>query len=518
LSNDHDETRPADWIKLVIAVGIFCLVFSTLQILQYRALHVPHGDSGMYEEHLWNLLHGKGFRSQLDGGRLFLGEHLQVIHLLLLPIYVLWPTLPTLNVCETLGLGTAAFAVFRCARTLRLPSRAAWTLSAAYLLYFPMQMLDMEASWKTFRPESLAVPFLLWALYALEAKRRFLMLGLLSVPLLAQEEYAVVFAAVGAYVMFRRLKLGAAMIAGAIIYLLFVLEFMIPYFRHGEPPHYTPYFAQLGASPRAIVSHAVTHPGDVIGRLVELRDLHFIALMLLPLAFVPLASPGRFLVAGAVFGYLMLGDPDFLTQPWFHFHGPLVPLLVWATIGGVARLRRRVCPVHAARFVCAACLVTGVWLGRSPLSWSFYDPRAGVPMRPSESGPVFEPLGDYWRDVYLQTPRSRAFGAVYAAVPSDARVAATDYIRTRFTHHGAAHDYPLRPHVSINDIDVIVLDKTEGWWGRGPTNPDRALIDCLADPSATPGTQVDVRGVAFTIMHHDRFFLVVRRLTNAGVD
>jgi uncharacterized membrane protein len=67
----------------------------------------------MYEEHIWNLLHGKGFRSFLDQGRLFLGEHVQVIHLAVIPLYLLWPSHVLLELCQSACLALGAIPVFR---------------------------------------------------------------------------------------------------------------------------------------------------------------------------------------------------------------------------------------------------------------------------------------------------------------------------------------------------------------------------------------------------------------------
>ena len=81
----------------------------------YRSLQLPHGDSAMYEEHLWNLLHGKGFRSYLDQG-IFLGEHVQVIHLLLIPLYLLWPSQMLLELCDSALLAASCVPVYWIAR------------------------------------------------------------------------------------------------------------------------------------------------------------------------------------------------------------------------------------------------------------------------------------------------------------------------------------------------------------------------------------------------------------------
>ena len=79
------------WLILVLLIAVSIVVFTAMNWRLWFNLRIPHGDSAMYEEHLWNLTHGKGFRSYLDQG-LFLGEHIQVIHLLLLPLHVVWPS------------------------------------------------------------------------------------------------------------------------------------------------------------------------------------------------------------------------------------------------------------------------------------------------------------------------------------------------------------------------------------------------------------------------------------------
>ena len=81
--------------KLALAGVTFAFCAAGLAILQYYALLVPHGDAGMYEEHLWNLWSGKGFRSQLDDDRLFLGETEVILLMIYMP-----PCLPTLNICQ----------------------------------------------------------------------------------------------------------------------------------------------------------------------------------------------------------------------------------------------------------------------------------------------------------------------------------------------------------------------------------------------------------------------------------
>jgi uncharacterized membrane protein len=518
---------PRESPSMRIAVGMLAIVtigyaigFSVLSILQYNALHVPHGDTAMYEEHLWNALHGKGFRSQLDGGRLFFGEHFQSIHLLLTPIYLLYPSLKTLNVCQSVALASGAIAIFLLVRQLGLSVTVAWLLGFAYLIYFPLQHLNLEASWKTFRPTSFSVPLVLFATLALEKDRLWTMLILLAFAILGGEEYAIVAASLGIYVACRRprgpwgrkeILFGLGMTMGAVAFLLFALVIFIPYFRGGVP-HYTPYFEGLGDSPVEIFRSLMQDPAEIGRRLSSREDLQFLLLMLVPLALLPLASPGRFCVALPIFGYLMLADREGLVQPWFHFHGPLIPLLFWSMAGGIKNLSRWLPAELLARLAVSIGLVSCFWYGRAALSWKFYDPVDSVPWKMTADGPLFEPRGSYWKSVYWPQERAKAFPLVDSLLDPSVRIAVTDYLRPRYTHFQAAHDYPIRPHVPIEEIDAILLDKTEGWWGRDENNPDKELMACFRSPRCQPGTRLTVRGKPFIVAYHDPYFLLVRRL------
>ena len=121
-STSHDNVGAARVSRytvsklLLVAVSAYVVVFTTMNWQLFRGLLVPHGDSVMYEEHLWNVLHGKGFRSYLDPG-LFLGEHIQVIHLGLLPLYAIWSSHLLLELFVSLALAAGAIPVFWMARS-----------------------------------------------------------------------------------------------------------------------------------------------------------------------------------------------------------------------------------------------------------------------------------------------------------------------------------------------------------------------------------------------------------------
>ncbi|MBI5757573.1 MAG: DUF2079 domain-containing protein, partial [Planctomycetales bacterium] len=369
LSTQHSALAPPLPHAVWIAMAAYFVTFAAMNVGLWNSLLVPHGDSAMYEEHLWNLLHGKGFRSYLDNDRLFLGEHVQVIHLLLIPLYALWPSHVLLELCQSLALALGAIPVFRLAERHTGSRRAGLLLACAYLLYFPMQFLDIAIDLKTFRPNSFEIPFLLFALDALERGRTRSLLAWLFLTLLCQEDAAPVIAPLGVWIALRSGKcrlpiadcrlqtpvaadpanqkseignrksslwLGSALALFGVAYTVLVIKVVLPYFRGGDDVHFAQYFSDLGGSTGEIVRNAFTRPGLFFGKFLNIESTVFALALLMPVGFVSLLSPGRLAVGGPLFAVLCLNQISKI--PVHHFHAPLVPIVFWSAAAGLGNV------------------------------------------------------------------------------------------------------------------------------------------------------------------------------------
>lgn len=459
--------RPWQSTTVWLAMLTYVVVFTAMNWQLYFSLLLPHGDSAMYEEHLWNLLHGKGFRSYLDQG-LFLGEHIQVIHVGLIPVYVIWPSHLTLELCESLALALGALPVYWMTRRHTDSAWAGVGLAVAYLCYFPMQYLDIAIDLKTFRSMSLGMPILLFALDQLERQRYRTMWLLLAVTLSAKEDFAIVFGPLGVWLALRQNKstaveaddrllfrswTGWLLAAGSVAYVVLVMKVVLPWFRSGEEIHYVSYFSEFGDSAGEVIVNMLLNPGTLLSRLVGTHSAWYLLALLGPLGFVPLASPGRLAVGVPLFALLCLNQ---LTRdqptPWHHFHAPLVPIVFWAAAVGCGRLREfrfEGRTFHAARWACCCSIAAGVIFGISPMSRRFWD-----------AGSSF-----HWASIYVPGDRANAFLEIESQIPVDARVASTDFIHPRFTHHERSYDYSKYPRAVNNnkpgcppDADFLVID------------------------------------------------------------
>lgn len=492
---DKKEPRhwPA-WFLLVLGCGAFVATFTAMNWGLYNNLLLPHGDSAMYEEHIWNLTHGKGFRSYLDQG-LFLGEHIQVVHLMLTPFHMLWPSQLMMELCESLALGLCAVPIFLIARRHSSSPMAAALLGLAWLFYFPMHYLDIEIDFKTFRPICFGVPAMLFAIDQWERKRFKTATLLFLVTLSAKEDYALVLAPLLLYLGFaadesKERRIGLAGCGLTVVYLLVVVQHVIPAFRDGAPAHYARYFGELGSSPAEIVKTAITDPIQITDRLLRARSVLYSVLLLLPLGFLPLLSFKRLLVAVPVLGMLYLielGDGEPLI-PFHHFHATVLPILWWAAGCALKRFRTEQTPARvsvAAGFACFSALTTGLFYSMSPLGLGFHDPGSRK----------------HWRGLYVVNERAEQVQKVLTEIPQDARVASTDFVHTRLTHRERSYDYSGYRTVVPDDADYIVIDAKHPWPGYSMAATVEEVREMKNEPDNWALIPIDTNG----------YFIVLKR-------
>ncbi|MCA9053591.1 MAG: DUF2079 domain-containing protein, partial [Planctomycetaceae bacterium] len=507
---DPAQARRRGWSAVVIAVVLYTIVFTAMNWGLWFNLQIPHGDSAMYEEHLWNVEHGKGFRSYLDQG-LFWGEHIQCVHLLLIPLHLLWPSQLLMELCESLALALTALPLYGIALRHSGSPRAAAYLAIAALLYFPLQTLDITIDFKTFRPIAFGVPLLLATIDQLERRRWKTMLLCLLLTLSTKEDFAIPITLLGLWLAVtggersaddaksgrrRDRVIGVVMCLLTGLYLFLAVKVLIPSFRDGGTVHFARYFAKFGETPSEILKNMLTHPADLFGEVFDPPTFLYAVYLLVPLGFLPLLSPGRLLVGLPLFGLLCLNeiaqDPP---GPFHHFHAPLLPILFWAAAAGLGRLcRPRTSSVKAgttdqhaapvcsgthwntavcgARFALGCAVLTGVWYSLSPLGVRFWDPGRIVAGRPT-----------YWQALYLPDARARAWGQVAPLIPADARVAATDFVHARLTHCERSYDYSR------------YVRRVAGYEDRVPDDTEYIVID-LQHPYSRSVLGDDVRSAA----------------------
>src|SRR5580704_3291831 len=278
-----------------------------------------------------------------------------------------------LELCDSALLAATCIPVYWLARRHTGQSRPAVWLSAACLLYFPLQYLDISIDLKTFRPNGLAIPILLFALDQFERRRfkTFCLLG--AVALRAQEDYAIVLAPLGVWIALTAMQrnpvevpsgtdgttlaagsdpgrgasmranwpqflLGVGLALFSVLYLVLATRVVMAHFRHGQEIHYASYFKKFGKTLPEIAQTMVTHPARWWEAFVNAHSAEYALMLLAPLGFLPLFSPGRLAVALPLFLTLCLNEV--IDSPMHHVHAAAVPILLWAAAAGLGTVSR----------------------------------------------------------------------------------------------------------------------------------------------------------------------------------
>jgi uncharacterized membrane protein len=256
--------RTADWIFVGMACA-YALIFGALSILRHESFHSGGFDLGIFDQNIWNSLHGRLFQVSIPVKvTLSLGQHFSPLLLAIVPLYALWADPRTLLALQTVALATAALPLYWFARK-QLGSELALALTAAFFLSPALQSVNL---WD-FHEIALATPLLAFALYFLLNQRRGPFLICLILALLTKEEVGLIMAAFGIYIFFvqqqRRLGLGLAIFGGAWVGIM--LLYVIPLFRdpfYGLDYQYVDRYQYLGGSVTEIISTVLTQPDLVL--------------------------------------------------------------------------------------------------------------------------------------------------------------------------------------------------------------------------------------------------------------
>lgn len=469
-------------VAVALAAGVYWVAFSVMGSLQYYSLNVIYTDTGDFEQMLYNTIHGR-FLMSTAFPHMFFGEHVEFIHLLLLPLWLVHPSLVTLMILKSAALASGAFPVYLVARR-RLGSKAAAACFAvAYLLYPAMQYTDLELVQNTFRPEVLAIPALLWAVYFLEAGN---MLGLVIAAFLAlasKEEMALPVAMIGVLLVLRRKwAWGAGFFAVGAAWFLVSLVWVIPYFR-GGPSHMPNYYRDFGENPTfaGIALQVVSHPLHALGVIFRPMKIDYLLLLFVPLGLKPLLSWRMMLVLfpSLLTALLASREPSFTI--YYHYQAVLVPFLAmgavygteaWTRVAAASGLilqeaaeeaRRPLIVIGVAIMVLLSSLFGNVLYAKSPLSLLFYNRH----------------MQTYWRYLYLPTDHTRLFWReVRPLVPEEASVSATEFTASTFARRKDIFVFPL----GVGQADFVVIDMKDRWLEKTLAEKGTTLEKVLSEP------------------------------------
>ncbi len=281
----------------------------------------------------------------------------------------------------------------------------------------------------------------------------------------------------------RQHRLGAGLLIGSVA--AFTLVIVPMYGGVFQAGSVTESYGYLGTSIGDILRTILLSPATWLVEAAKFPKLHFLFLMLAPLALLPLLAPSALLVAVPGFALAMLSQWSPRYQLWTQYVNPVIPPLFVAAILGYKRLvnaslGRRLGYGGAGRdrlmagWLLGVAVYFNVLLSPSPISTTFWLGSAGIPaqtrwpagalapVRSNEWLPYAEwvrwPL--HWT-AYVVGERERHIReALRRYVPASPAVSVSTQNNLNSSHLAHRIQYSMFP----GSGDYIVLDTNRPLW------------------------------------------------------
>lgn len=429
-------------------------------------------DLAIYDQTLWNTIHGRWFRSTFEPGwEVLLADHVEPILLPLSLLYLLWPDQKMLLLIQTLGLALGAVPVYRLAcdalqaagsgrPTADQKPAPSWPIQLSALAFAAAYLLQPalhSANAFEFHPSALATPLLLYALYAMRRRKTALFLLFILLAMSTKEVMPLTTFGVGLYAFFihRQRAAGAATAALSALWFALTVFVVIPHFNpQGQSHYFSRYYDWLGNSGQEIVVRVLTHPGLVWQRLVSQTGPAYLARLLGPVAYLSLLGLPMLLLAlpALVLNALSAAPPQHSTVSFFQYAVAIVPFVVVGALDGTAFLAHR----------------AGGLLKRSlPARWQPLNPPTAVAAFLAGLALVAALIAQrqhgflpFSRDFYLAPPSARqaALKAIIRQLPPEGSVSSDVYPDPRLSHRESLYLYPEQQDADYILVDVFYRD------------------------------------------------------------
>lgn len=440
------------WGVAIIACLAYIAWSVWYQQLMYRQLLMGYSDIGYYYLRLKNtLVHGDFL--QIESYRPPFWDHFCPGLAILLPLFMLWPTLDFLMVVQPVVLAGTGLLLLWIARREAPQARSTFAVPILFLLYPAVTHLPFNYSYG-FHPVTLALPLLILSTYWIDrGKHRWAILPAI-VTMLIQEHMAVYYAGIGMTLVLRKdWKPGLIWGGAGTAYFLLIMMWFMPWHTGGQNVH-VGLWGNLGGSIPEIALNLVLQPELILGAVFNRQSMHLLALLLLPLAGGCLAAPRFLLMLSPIFLFNCLRPDDQSLSIAFHYQTGTIGLLFLALILGVYRQPKP--GVRALPFLGAGLMIAlFASLHVSLMPWTSH--TMGMV-------PETERLPE----------QQRAFEMLQHLIPADATVTADDRCR------GALLDRRLALHYADTKQWATEYHAYQvGAWNSAPDETHQRVQDLL---------------------------------------
>jgi uncharacterized membrane protein len=440
---------PSGWaISLVAAAAVaFTAYIGHYTVLRHRLIQSTAFDLGIYDNLMFNVIHGRFFKSPVlfgPGKFSYIAGHAEYVMVLFAPLYALKPGAETLLWMQAAILGGAAIPLYLFARYF-VTRGPALLIALAYLMFAPLH----GPSFYDFHWLPVAIFFHFWLYYAIAARKTWLSVAMLLVLFATREDVAVGLAMLGVFLFITGARVRFGLVLSAVSGIWFgINKFIIM-------PHagawwfesiYSELFADGKSSYGSVILTLASNPVFALTTFIRENKLAYGFHMVAPLAFLPLRKPVfvLLLIPGAFFTLLT-------TAYWptvsiaFQYTSHWIPYLFLTVVLGLWLFKFEA--DGKAKFY--AALITMVF---AVLSQSY---NFGAVLQREGFVGGFSRVQFTMSDAELK--RYQALMQAIAPIPKEASVAAGEYLNPHISARKDAYVF----RYDVGPVDYLLFSRLE---------------------------------------------------------
>ncbi len=436
---------------LALFIAGYAALFSVLCVMRHLTFHSHGADLGIYTQVTYNTASGNFMDSSLDGVN-YLGKHVILSTLLLVPFYELFPSPVMVLILQAFLLALGALALYGLA--VHVSQRKIFGLLAAllYLLSTPLHYITLY----DFHPDILATASFLFAFYFLTVRRKLPYYIFLAVAVFSKEQMSLIGFMFGLYQIFglRQRKEGALVCAASALWFYLCIFVIVPHFLQ-KPYFFFEAYDYLGKSFGERVHTLFFRPLFVLRHVLTPVKMAYVFLLLIPLAFLPVLRPAILVLALPTLAINLLGSEEHIHYHslFFQYNASVLPFLYIALVYALNGLRVKKPSLFMP--VCACVLFLHVffsyYFGPAPWSKTFWNPDYKVAQ--------FRTL-DYSYKSYVPAENAAALREGISHIPAGASVSAQSDIVPHLVNRRGLYFFPS----FIEKADYVIIDMKGNIW------------------------------------------------------
>jgi len=454
-------------LALAVALAVLMLALLTARYLTWHSFVF---DLGGYDQKVWLIAIQRDLGAMLEqtyragvqtspcGTVRYWGIcHFQPLYLLYGFAYHVWASPLLLLWSQVLLVASGVIPCFLLARD-RVGSPAAGVLGAfLYALHPAVQfngLLD-------FRPDHIAIPFLLWAFWLADQRRYLAAAAMAAVPALAKESLLLAFAGFGLYLIVRKRRIAV----GTIVFALGMATFAFVAFVLLAAP---------GRSEGAfMLSRYFSGGAGFFASELLIRKAVYLVALFGPLALLPLLDPLTLLPAGPALAIAFLSSDSTHVSIQSQYSAAVVAPMFAALFAVLSRLAR-----HLGSTAAPARILSGLVV----LAWFFAVAQGPMPLSLNF---WIKSWGRQWHYSQYVPDRQGAVAAAAALIPAEPDlmvVTQNDLNSARLAHRHLYFPFPA----GLEGADYVFLDQRRlpflYWVAKEPARYAGIVADLRQSP------------------------------------